>query len=264
MRNPLDCRYVKNPVLWMHDLMFGAPELEEAREVLRDVNPPIVGVSEFHKKHLEEFFPGQRITRIFNPVDEVWALEVRKVHDDRKVLFTSSPHKGFDKTLGTFMELVQRDPSFRFYYCNPGYWSGPHIQTKRIHDLGSIPHPNVLKHVQSSLCMLQVNDVFSETFGIVYAEANAVGTPVLTYDLGAAKEVLAQDGRQVLPLGSPTSAFVDRIIEFSTDRPKVKLDPRFALSRIADEWKALLRAEGDNHARHKDGLRPAGCHGTRP
>ena len=109
-----------------------------------------------------------------------------------------------------------------------------------------------------------------ETFGLVFAESHAVGTPVLTHDCGAAREVLADPG-QLLPVTWALRAYeaplhrleprwragparladhlglFDRYIErirlwHDGGRPQVGPDPRFRLSAIAAEWRSHLAA----------------------
>ncbi len=48
-----------------------------------------------------------------------------------------------------------------------------------------------MQHIRESLCVFYPQTQRCETFGLVYAESNAVGTPVLAHDFGAAREVLS-------------------------------------------------------------------------
>ena len=65
--------------------------------------------------------------------------------------------------------------------------------------LGPLPQAHVHQEVRSALCTFFPNFVIPETFGLVFAESHALGTPVLTVDCGAAREVLG-DPAEVLPL----------------------------------------------------------------
>ena len=126
----------------------------------------------------------------------------------------------------------------------------------------------MLAESRTALCTFSANFVIPETFGLVFAESRAVGTPVLTHDCGAASEVL-EDPRQVLPVTWAQRAYeaplrrlpphwragparladslglFDRYIERiaswrAGERPQVGPDPRFRLSVIAGQWRALL------------------------
>jgi len=109
--------------------------------------------------------------------------------------------------------------------------------------------------------------VIPETFGLVFAESHALGTPVLTHDCGAALEVVG-DPRQVLPLtpayrlyeaavGSlpprwrrlparlaASAGLFDAILTHPRlarrERPRTGPDPRFRLSTVTEQWRALL------------------------
>ena len=233
MRDPHALADVPGPkVLWMHDLMSEGDVDDAAREAVQSAT--VVGVSDFHKANLEEYL-GVPATRIYNPVV---AAKTGVWRDGRKIIYTSSPAKGLLRTLEVFGQLLQRDRRYRFYYANPGYLTGPNIQTKYVIPLNSLPHPNVLKQVESAALMLQCNVDFPETFGLVYGEARALETPVLTTDMGAAREVAGADS--VMPQDATNTEWCDRIEAILNDPPKVSADPRFDLERIADEWRALL------------------------
>jgi glycosyltransferase involved in cell wall biosynthesis len=120
------------------------------------------------------------------------------------------------------------------------------------------------------LCAFCPNFEYPETFGLVLAESNAVGTPVIAHRIGAAAEVIG-DPRQLLDTPKlATLAYracrrvgrgeaiggrvVDRIGGFRTyveriaawragGRPVVAARPAFARAAVLDEWKALLMHE---------------------
>jgi glycosyltransferase involved in cell wall biosynthesis len=122
--------------------------------------------------------------------------------------------------------------------------------------------------VRTALCTFFPNFVIPETFGLVFAESNAVGTPVLTHDCGSAVEVLG-DRSQILPVTVADRAYevllshvspgwragparvaaslgmfdvyAQRIAAWRDGgRPRVGPDPRFRLAAVADQWRALL------------------------
>ena len=134
--------------------------------------------------------------------------------------------------------------------------------------LGALPQARVHAEVRGALCTFFPNFIIPETFGLVFAESHALGTPVLTVDCGAALEVLG-DRREVLPLkpgyrvyeralrrlparlrrgparvaaaGGLFDAFVERISEWRAgSRPQVAPDPRFPLATVATRWRELL------------------------
>jgi glycosyltransferase involved in cell wall biosynthesis len=134
--------------------------------------------------------------------------------------------------------------------------------------LGAQPQARMHREVRSALCTFFPNFVIPETFGLVFAESHALGTPVLTYDCGAAREVLC-DGAQLLPVPAAARAYEalaahlpfswrrgaarlassaglfdtarDRIRAWREgQRPRAAPDPRFRLSAVSARWRALL------------------------
>jgi len=114
--------------------------------------------------------------------------------------------------------------------------------------------------------------VIPETFGLVFAESHALGTPVLTADCGAALEILG-DREQVTPVTTAQRVYestlrkvpvnwregparvaerlglFDRYIERISAwragaRPHAGPDPRFRLSTVARRWRALIESGG--------------------
>ena len=118
-----------------------------------------------------------------------------------KLVFFSSPNKGLRFTLDAFGALRRRMPDLRLCVGNPGYKDCRGARASPgSNGSGSLPHARVLARGTHARCAPSVaNFVIPETFGLVFAESRAVGTPVLTSDCGAASEVL-DDPRQVLPV----------------------------------------------------------------
>jgi glycosyltransferase involved in cell wall biosynthesis len=123
--------------------------------------------------------------------------------------------------------------------ANPGYFPNHDTKEQRnVVNLGALPHPEVIAHVRSALCVLHLNAVFPETFGIVHAEANAVGTPFLSSRLGAVPET-ADHPSELIDVND-TKAVIDRLIAWKRGRPKVRGNPMFRLNRIVKEWLDLF------------------------
>ena len=73
---------------------------------------------------------------------------------------------------------------------------------------------------------------------MVFAEANAVGTPVLTYNVGAASEVLNGSFQLVEP--GNEQAFLDKLMEWHQNRPQVSAKEEFRLKNIIKKWEEFL------------------------
>jgi glycosyltransferase involved in cell wall biosynthesis len=212
---------------------------------------------------------------IYNPVDDALVPDGSAV-DASKLVFFSSPNKGLAFTLDAFRELRRRMPQLRLVVGNPGYKILKFPAIEGVSYLA--PQPQALMHreVRSALCLFYPNFVFPETFGLVFAESKALGTPVLTHDCGAAAEVIA-DPRQLLQVTSaerfyeaccgkfPTrwrrgparlAAFAGLFDVYAEHisawrcgaRPTPAPDPRFRLSAVAAQWRALLSTGSSTQA----------------
>jgi hypothetical protein len=204
---------------------------------------------------------------IYNPIDYACMPKSTQV-DDRKLVFFSSPNKGLKFTLDAFAQLRRRMPDLRLVVGNPGYkrWALPSMAGVQF--IGPQPQRTIHEEVSSALCTFVPNFVLPETFGLVFAESKALGTPVLTHDCGAAAEVIA-DPAQVIPVtaahriyeglcgklsprfrAAPAriaaalglfDVYVDTIRAWRAGgRPVTGPDTRFSLSEVAGQWRSWL------------------------
>jgi glycosyltransferase involved in cell wall biosynthesis len=263
--------------LWVHDRMEPgskrAHRLASTAEHLREMSVQIVCVSDSQRQAvdatLRSIHLDQRVRSctIYNPVDDALEPDGSPV-DASKLVFFSSPNKGLKFALDAFRAMRARMPDLRLVVGNPGYKHGYHFDIDGVTSLGAQPQHRLHAEVRNALCTFAPNFLIPETFGLVFAESLALGTPVLTYDCGAAREVIG-DSRQLLPvpgaarayetlLGKLASrwraaparmaarlglfdAYIDRIAEWRAGaRPRVGPDPRFRLTHIAEQWRALL------------------------
>ena len=65
----------------------------------------------------------------------------------------------------------------------------PHIDDKQIKYIGPVDPPARDALFKEALCVLHLNEL-PERFGLVMAEANAAGVPVIAYDRGSCREVI--------------------------------------------------------------------------
>ena len=263
--------------LWVHDRVEPRSSrgrwFARAAGALRRLRPQIICVSDYQREHVAATvarLPGCErlaVRRIYNPVDDAVLPDGTHV-DPAKLVFLSSPNKGLRFALDAFRALRRRMPELRLCVANPGYKSFAATAIPGVEWLGSLPHARVLTETRSALCAFSPNFVIPETFGLVFAESNAVGTPVLTHDCGAAAEVVA-DPRQLLPVTlalrvyeaplhrlaphwrSAAASLADRLGLFDRyieriaswragARPQVGPDSRFRLSAVLPEWRSLF------------------------
>lgn len=265
--------------LWLHDQMN--PGSRRARWLagtaasLRARAVTAVCVSDSQRRRVEATLGAVgvadvvRALTIYNPVDAALTADDTPLDPDRLVFF-SSPNKGLSFTLDAFAALRRAMPQLRLLVGNPGYKADRSAHRPGVEFLGALPQHAMHQQVRGALCTFFPNFVIPETFGLVFAESHALGTPVLTVDCGAALEVLG-DRREVLPLKrsyrlyeqllaplpaalrrAPArlaadaglfDAFIERIRAWRDGaRPQVAADERFRLSAVTASWRALLGA----------------------
>ncbi len=266
--------------LWLHDLCGpgsgrGDKLLAHAAR-LAAAGVALVCVSDFHAGQVRQLLAAlpeavrPRVVRIYNPVDVDGAAGqggVAADYDPNKLAFFSSPHKGLDYTLHLFRHLHKRDPALRLYLANPGYRSATLDAQPGVVNLGAIPHHELMRHLRGALCAFYPNYVYPETFGLVLAESNAVGTPVLAHGIGAAAEVLNGAGQLIAvprvraladrvfwrwpalrPAGERGLNWLGAADGYAATlrrwqqggRPRVGGQARFALERVLADWRAEL------------------------
>lgn len=270
------------PHVWLHDLArpgsTRARWLELARPELSGAT--LVCVSEFLRKRVASIIEGWgspervKVSTIFNPIDDDLAPDQTCI-DDSKLLYLSSPNKGLAYALMAFLALRRVMPQLRLYVANPGYKLQVKCDLEGVVWLGTLPPRAAVAQARSALGIFMPNLVIPETFGLVYAEANAVGTPVLAHDVGAASEVLHAANpplastvgqracaRLLRQVGlSPArvlsrvalragiiDAYIDTLREWRTGhRPQVLGDERFRLQVVAAQWRKLFDADAHSN-----------------
>lgn len=206
--------------LWLHDLAGpdngrGARLLGHAAN-LAAAGITLICVSDFHAAQVRlllEALPERerpRVVRIYNPVEvavngpvsvssdipsAAQAAALAQPYDRNKLVFFSSPHKGLEYALHLFRHLHRNNPALRLYLANPGYRSAALVDQPGVINLGALPHQDIIAHLRTALCLFYPNYEYAETFGLLLAESNAVGTPVMTHALGAVDEVLCGEGQ---------------------------------------------------------------------
>lgn len=136
--------------------------------------------------------------------------------------------------------VAQYNPNAHLYLANPGYIDlDEPLQSDQITVLGALPQAEALRHVEEAFCVFYPQSSFAETFGLVFAEANQVGTSVLTHDIGSAREVLGGDAQLVDANASEN--VVGKLMDWwENGRPQVYGRPEFSLPAVLTQWEQLL------------------------
>ena len=242
--------------LWMH-CFPGKRRRKMINKYVVGANAHIITVSDTLRQHVysclkryPEYGRHSRtngrlapVQTIYNPVEDSLQPDGKAV-DPSKLVFFSSPHKGLEQVLEGFKAVRKEFPHLRLCLANPGYWPMPeNLPEDAVEDLGSLLHADVIEHVREAFCVFYPQSRFKETFGLVFAEANAVGTPVITHEEGAAREVLTNKDQLVDV--RDTRQLVEKLRSWIEEgRPAVELSKRFRLSQVASNWEALLLRRG--------------------
>jgi glycosyltransferase involved in cell wall biosynthesis len=263
--------------LWLHDRMRPggrrARLLAASAAALRRMEVTVLCVSDWQREGVEATLKSLglagrvRALTVYNPIDDALAPDGTAV-DERKLVFFSSPNKGLAFTLDAFGALRRDMPDLRLVVGNPGYKAYRGGAREGVEFLGAQPQERIHREVRSALCTFFPNFLIPETFGLVFAESHALGTPVLTHDCGAAREVLGES-QEVLPLpygcqlyesvvgtlpgrwravparlaaaAGLFAAYRECIRAWRAgSRPHAAPDPRFRLSIVTARWRALL------------------------
>lgn len=231
--------------LWCHDLP--SQDLIQHIPMLQECECTLITVSNYLKNSILNIVRSSlnlegklNIEVIANPIDDDVAPREQLNYNKDKLVFLSSPHKGLEHTLKLFACLKYRHPKLELYVANPGYLKSKDESQLGVHYLGALSHERALEHVKDSFCVFYPNYQHPETFGLVFAEANAVGTPVLSHPCGAADEVLYNAELQLTDCRL-INKVVDRFEAWYTyGRPEVKAIEEFRTKEVIKKWIKLL------------------------
>lgn len=245
--------------LWMHTIPNA--KIISYRKILARYNCTILCVSKFHKQVITQMLHGHWYNNLFNVFSPRRTFDIRVIYNPipnnlmpdntpinkNKLIFCSSPNKGIGETILNFNKVTEVLPDMVLYIANPGYMAlkgYKHLDEKLLNNpkivvLGHLKQQELLQHVREAFCVFCPQTYKPETFGLVYAEANAVGTPVLAYDFGAAKEVLNGE-EQVVDI-KRSDIVIKRLSDwYQYGRPKVDGKDIFRLSNVIKAWNNLL------------------------
>ncbi len=226
--------------LWLH--VYPGRHNRKMGAALTEAGVTVICVSKTHARSLTAFLGLSnlpRVTSIYNPLDDDLRPD-NTPRDPNRLLFASSPHKGLAEVFEQFSALRDTLPDLKLAVADPGYLSwktGP--VPEGVTFLGSLSHAALVRQMRVSLCLFYPQTSFAETFGLVLAEANAVGTPVLVHaGLGANDEIVPNANQRID--GHYPAQILSRIEAWQRASPRVNANPAFRLSSIAHAWTNVL------------------------
>ena len=126
----------------------------------------------------------------------------------------------------------------------------PHIDGKKVRYLGPVGIDGKNELFAQADALLHLNTI-PERFGLVLAEANAAGVPVIAMDLGSCREVIA-DGKSgfLVQNVQEAAAAVCRINEIDRRQCREHVQSRFSIETMIDGYERvydmILRARRQN------------------
>lgn len=229
-------------LLWLH--VFPGRHQRGAGQALKDACVEVICVSATHARWLRNFYgaAAPRIGHIHNPIaDDLRPEDTPR--DPNLLLFASSPHKGLSQVLDHYGALRARLPTVRLAIADPGYLAWPVPKdVPGLLWLGRQDHASLIGWMRRALCLFYPQTQFHETFGLVIAEANAVGCPAILCGGIGANDEIASDPGQCLVSADP-AAIATRISALrraDPTLPPVGPRPEFRLSNVSRRWAELL------------------------
>ena len=229
-------------LVWLHN--FPGRHNRQMGQQLREAGIEVICVSHSHARALQAFLPVQpRIGHIYNPIADDLRPDTTP-RDPNRLIFASSPHKGLRQVISQFAAVRRALPDLTLIVANPGYmiWPAPALCAGIILR-GALGHASLIDEFRRALCLFYPQSEFAETFGLVIAEANAVGCPALLHGPSGANREIASGGAQCLDEVEP-EALIARLSQWRVSPPSVDARPEFRLVAVADVWRELLGGAG--------------------
>ena len=244
--------------VWAHN--FQEVEILGRRHRIIKTQAKVICVSQSHRDHINKIFNGAfswffrllafrfeniPVTYIYNVIDSGYT-KTDGVYDKNKLFFFSTPNKGLKEVLNHFSELLKQAPNYHLYIAGASLdqldgfdLNHKLLVSNSVTVLGKLPKSEIISHLRSSFCVFYPQHVHAETFGLVYVEANCVGTPVLAHRFGAAAEVITNTEQFVD--GRSSEAVVNKMLDWQKNgRPDVSCLEKTQLSYVVNRWKEVL------------------------
>jgi len=234
--------------LWIHtyknyEYVFKKPGLSK-------LNINIICNSETHKRHTDKLLKLTKLAKLlsffykktpvhfcYNPIEKPVLRPIKR--NINKLLFFSSPNKGLDQVIEKFKKIRVELPDLNLYIANPGY---KNLNLEKLSDgiinLGSLAHSEMMHHVRESLCIFYPQEIFSETFGLIYAEAHAQETAIIAADIGSAKEIMHENNQPIDV--RDIDLIVETIKKWQLNYPTVSYNEKFSNNFIYNQWQKVL------------------------
>lgn len=228
--------------LWLH--VFPGRHNHKMGQVLQQAGVQIIAVSHSHARWLGRFMEpaAPAIHVMYNPIcDDLMPDDTPRNPD--LLLFASAPHKGLDQVLSRFARVQRAIPSLRLAIADPGYlrWPVAHDIAAGLTWMGTLSEEDLIAQYRRALCVFMPQTHFAETFGLVIAEANAVGCPALLQSGLGANDEVASAGSAVMDV-TDDAALIQQITTWRAAAPICYARAKFRLSAVLASWRQWLSA----------------------
>jgi glycosyltransferase involved in cell wall biosynthesis len=115
----------------------------------------------------------------------------------------------------------------------------PHIDGTTIRFIGPLDAAGKNELFGQAYALLHLNTI-PERFGLVLAEANAAGVPVIAMDLGSCREVIA-DGVTGFLVGDAAGAVVclERVPQIERNACRQRVEQCFSVERMVQQYESV-------------------------
>jgi glycosyltransferase involved in cell wall biosynthesis len=117
----------------------------------------------------------------------------------------------------------------------------PHLDDRQIRYIGPVDVPGKNELFAQAHALLHLNTI-PERFGLVLAEANAAGVPVIAMDLGSCREVI-EDGQTGFLVNNVNEAVqaLERLSEIDRNACRQRVEQRFSIETMVQAYERVYR-----------------------
>lgn len=219
--------------VWLHDA--GQPFLKDWDALLAQCPATLIAVSDWHVSNLKENGLQWPVQRIYSPLDEECYKLYKSYNPNlNQLVWLSSPHKGLQEAIEVFKKLRQHSSNLSLAVFNPGYFAGDKYDCESVHYITGASRAELRSVTKNSLALFYPTQ-FEETFGLVAAESEALGTPVATYKVAALGESVRDSGWM-----QNEEILIHTILQWQARPPRVLGQERFKFEEVYKDWNKIL------------------------
>jgi glycosyltransferase involved in cell wall biosynthesis len=219
-------------------------------EILENPRHYFVANSQTCRRQLLEYFGDAIEERVFTIPNALYmdefATDLPTTVDLNRIVYASAWVKGIEGVIDVFDYVFRHDPDFRLTLMNPGYDNAARYEPlladvrdrydARVEVLGPKSRAEFSRVVAGSLCTISAR--FSETFGCIFAESLALGTPVLAdTSSGAVCEYAGEES--IVDYGQPATV-LERLRSLREARVCRALPESYSVDAVMQAWRDLL------------------------